>query len=134
MKKIKILLIDDDPWIRNSLMMYFQEEGCSLVALETAEEGLEEISRNNYDVVISDYRLPGMNGLKFLQKVQVAQPDTPIILLTAFKDRNIISEAQQIRVHDLIYKPISAKNLETSISTSLYKKSQRKSKKVAMKR
>ena len=128
MKKIKILLIDNDPWIRNSLMIYFQEEGCSLVALETAEEGLEEIARNSFDVVISDYRLPGMNGLKFLQKVQVVQPDTPIILITAHRDRKIISEAEQIHVHDLIDKPISAKNLETSISDLLCKKNKDKAK------
>jgi len=126
MKKAKILLIDDDQWIRNSLTMYFQEEGCSIIALETAEEGLEEVGKNNFDVVIADCRLPGMNGLKFLKKVQALQPKSLQILITAYKDKNVQSEARQIGVHDLIDKPISAETLESSLSYLLSKKSRDK--------
>lgn len=126
MKNVKILLVDDDQWIRNSLTMYFQEEGCGVIAMETAEEGLEEVVKNNFDVVIADYRLPGMNGLNFLKKVKTLQPNKVGILITAYKDKKIRSEAHLIGVHELIDKPISAKQLESSLSNLLNEKSRNK--------
>jgi CheY-like chemotaxis protein len=48
LKKMRILLIDDDEWIRDSLSLYFEGEGCHLFALETAEEGIEALKGQNY--------------------------------------------------------------------------------------
>jgi len=126
MKNLKILLVDDDQWIRDSLTMYFQEAGCMVIALETAEEGLEKVVKNNFDVVIADYRLPGMNGLSFLKKVQSFRADQIRILITAYNDKKVKSEACRIGVHELIDKPISAKTLETSLSYFLSKSSREK--------
>ena len=74
LKRMKILLIDDDELIRNSLTLFFEEEGCHLLALETAEEGIEALKQHAYDIVISDYKLPGMDGLGFLKRVHDCQP------------------------------------------------------------
>ena len=115
MNNIKILLIDDDKWIRNSLVLYFQEEGCSIMGLETAEEGLEEAAENDFDIVIADYRLPGMNGLKFLEKIQALHPNTLQILITAYRDKQVKTEADQMGIHEIIDKPISAHMLEASV-------------------
>ena len=123
MRNVKILLIDDDQWIRNSLRMFFQDEGCSFIALETAEEGLERMAGNHFDIVIADYRLPGMNGLKFLKRVQILQPNTAQILITEYRDYQIKSEAAKLGIQDLLDKPISAETLESSISCLISKKS-----------
>jgi DNA-binding NtrC family response regulator len=125
MNNLKILLIDDDQWIRDSLSMYLQEEGCSIIALETAEEGIEEMAHNLFDVVIASYRLPGINGLRFLQKVNAMQPNSVQILITAYRDKKVKSEAHRIGVHGIIDKPISAKILESSLSHLLSKKKAR---------
>ena len=69
LKEKRLLLIDDDEWIRDSLSLFFELQGCSLVALETAEEGLKELSRKSYDIIIADYKLPGMNGLEFFKRI-----------------------------------------------------------------
>ena len=69
LKEKRLLLIDDDEWIRDSLSLFFELQGCSLVALETAEEGLKELSRRSYDIIIADYKLPGMNGLEFFKRI-----------------------------------------------------------------
>ena len=55
--------MDDDEWIRDSLTLYFCSEGCHLLALGTAEEGMELLKRENFEIVITDYRLPGMDGI-----------------------------------------------------------------------
>ena len=60
---MKILIIDDDEWIRDSLKIFFEAENCHAVVLETAEEGLAELKYQAYDLIIVDYKLPGMDGL-----------------------------------------------------------------------
>jgi CheY-like chemotaxis protein len=62
-KNMKIQLVDDDEWIRDSLSLFFEAEGCNLLTFETAEEGMEAVKKQAYDIVISDYKLPGMDGL-----------------------------------------------------------------------
>ena len=55
-RNMKILLIDDDEWIRDSLRIFFEAEGCHLLAFETAEEGLTELKDRTYDLIIVDYK------------------------------------------------------------------------------
>ena len=64
-EKARILLVDDDGPIRSSLRIFFEAEGYEFLGVESAEKGLEEVGRQHYDVIIADYRLPGMNGLEF---------------------------------------------------------------------
>ena len=54
LRKMKILLIDDDHWIRDSLRIFFEAEGCHLLALETAEEGIAALEEDTYDIIIVD--------------------------------------------------------------------------------
>ena len=56
LRNMKMLLIDDDAWIRDSLSIFFESEGCHLKALETAEEGLKALKKQPYDIIIVDYR------------------------------------------------------------------------------
>ena len=115
-KNMKILLIDDDEWIRDSLSLFFEAEGCNLLAFETAEEGMEAVKQQVYDIVISDYKLPGMDGLEFLRRVKEKQPDAFEILITAYANREIVKEADEIGVKDIIPKPFTSEDVETSLS------------------
>ena len=67
LKAMKILLVDDDEWIRDSLSLFLESEGCQLQAFETAEEGMEAFTRQPYDLIIADYKLPGMDVLEFFK-------------------------------------------------------------------
>lgn len=116
LKKMKILLIDDDEWIRDSLRLFFESEGCYLFAVETAEEGLEKLKRYNYDIIIVDYRLPGMDGLEFLELINDSHPNALTLLITAYGSRDVFLKANKIGVNDLIDKPFTTKNFEESLS------------------
>ena len=116
LKEMKIMLIDDDEWIRDSMSIFFESEGCRLLAFETAEEGLEEFKREVYDIIIADYRLPGMDGLEFLRQIQELHPDTMKILITAYGSRELVSEGEKIGIHDFIEKPFTTKTIEGSLS------------------
>lgn len=107
LKRMKTLLVDDDELVRNSISLAFSNKGCFLIAAETAEEGLRALEKEHFDIVISDFRLPVMNGLEFFKLATASHPKTLNIILTAYRDKNITSEAFEIGVHDVIDKPCS---------------------------
>ena len=116
LQNMKILLVDDDEWIRDSLCMLFEAEGCNLLALETAEEGLKVLENQSYDIIISDYKLPGMDGLEFLRQIQGSHPSAVKIMITAYMNESLVSEGRKIGVQDFIAKPFSSETLEASLA------------------
>ena len=122
LKGMEIMLIDDDEWIRDSLCIFFESEGCHITALETAEEGMEAIKKHNYDILVTDYRLPGMDGLELLRHVRGTQPHIMTILITAYKSEDIVSEAIKLGVQDFIDKPFTTETIEKSLIQLLRKR------------
>ena len=121
LRQMKILLIDDDEWIRDSLGLYFEGEGCHLLAVETAEEGVEELKKQDYDIVMVDYRLPGMDGLEFLRRIQKTQPHALKVLITAYRSEGVVSKALKMGVQDFIEKPFTTKTIEESLTRLIEK-------------
>lgn len=116
LKKMNTLLIDDDEWVRDSLTLFFESEGCHLTAVETAETGLNALDKQHYDIIIADYKLPGMNGLEFLKQVQERKPNAIKILITAYGSKEVVAEAGKMGIQDFIEKPISSDIIEGSLS------------------
>ncbi|MGA1865032.1 MAG: response regulator [bacterium] len=110
------MLIDDDEWIRDSLSLFFKNEGCHLLALETAEEALKLLKKQSYEIIITDYRLPGMDGLEFFRKIQNSHPRVIKILVTAYGNKDVFSEAIKIGIQDIINKPFTTRIIEESLS------------------
>ena len=116
LKKMRILLIDDDEWIRDSMSLFFETEGCCLQALETGEEGLEELKRQPYDIIIVDYRLPGMDGLEFLNRIKEPHMDALKILITAYGSKDVFLKAEKTGVDEFIDKPFTIETIEDVLS------------------
>jgi len=119
LKKLKTLLVDDDELIRDSLKIAFTAKGCSMRVAENAEQGLQAITEEQFDIIISDYRLPGMNGLDFIKQAAVTQPQAVKFLITAYRDDHIFSEAARMGVNEFIEKPFSVKALVALLALSL---------------
>jgi CheY-like chemotaxis protein len=119
LKKVKTLLVDDDEFIRNSLELAFRTKGCCLQVAETAEEGLQAIREEQFDIIISDFRLPGMNGLDFLKLTADTQPQAVKFLITAYRDDHIFSEAIRLGIHECIEKPFAVKVLINLLALAL---------------
>ncbi len=107
LKKLKTLFIDDDDVIRDIMQTLFTKKGCLLKAFETAEEGLQALERERFDIIISDFQLPGINGVEFFKRVMVSHPDTIKILISGYGNEGTVSEAFEIGVHAFIKKPFS---------------------------
>jgi len=115
-KKMKTLLIDDDELIRDSLSMAFSTKGCFLMAVGSAEEGLCAVQENEFDIIISDFSLPGMNGIDFFKQAVIDQTDSMNVLITGnVRSKNLIKK-NKAKVHDFVQKPFSVTQLAHSIA------------------
>jgi DNA-binding NtrC family response regulator len=119
LREMKIMLIDDDEWIRDSLSFLFHGEGCSLDTYESAEEGINALKERDYDIIIADYFLPGMDGLKFFARIHESHGRIIKILITAYGNNDVISAAHELGIHALIKKPFTTKTFEESLSRLL---------------
>lgn len=116
LRNMEILLIDDDELIRDSLTLFFTGEGIHLSAFESAEKGLEALDKHDYDIIIVDYRLPGMDGVEFFKHIRETHKNVLKILITAYKDHKVVSEADRIGIQDFIEKPFTSKTIEHALS------------------
>jgi len=116
LRNMRILLIDDDEWIRDSLSIFFESEGCHILALETAEEGLSALEDRNFDLLIVDYKLPGMDGLELLKRVQNEHCDAIKVLITAYRNDWIVTEAKKLNIQGFIQKPFTSESLMASLT------------------
>lgn len=119
LKQVKTLLVDDDELIRDSLSIAFKNKGCFMRAAGSAEEGLKAIKEEQFDIIISDFRLPGLNGLDFLKLATMTHPQAVHILITAYRDEYLFSEAIRMGVTEFIDKPFSVKALVALLAVSL---------------
>lgn len=115
-REMKILLIDDDEWIRDSLNVFFEAEGCHLLALETAEEGLEALKSQFFDLIIVDYKLPGLDGLEFLKRIGTTHMGSLKIMITAYRNDRLVSEAKKANVQGFIEKPFTSDTIMSSLA------------------
>jgi DNA-binding response OmpR family regulator len=116
LRNMKILIIDDDEWIRDSLRIYFEAEGCRVVVLETGEEGLAELKHQTYDLIIVDYKLPGLDGLELFRRIREDHAGAMKILITAYRTHSVISEARKLNIQGFIEKPFTSESLMASLA------------------
>jgi len=116
LKDMNILLVDDDEWIRDSLSIYFESEDCHISVHETAEAALTEIGTRKFDVVITDYKLPSMDGITFLEKIKRSHPDAIKLMITAYASEVDVYRAKQAGAQELIPKPFTSKTIEACLT------------------
>jgi DNA-binding NtrC family response regulator len=116
LKHKKILLIDDDEWIRDSMGSFFDSEGCLFRAEESAEAGADALQINAYDIIIADYRLPGMDGLAFFNQIRSSHTTAIKILITAYGDAKLAENAVDAGVDEYIQKPFDMQDIEDALS------------------
>jgi two-component system cell cycle response regulator len=107
---INVLIVDDDLSVRNTMDEYIANAGFSTLAASSAEEALELIKKNNFAVVITDIRLPGLGGLE-LTKVIKQKNGSDVIVVTGYSDDYSYEEAINIGASDFVIKPVRLQEL-----------------------
>lgn len=98
------------------MRLFFESEGCELVTLETAEEALKTIKSRNFDIIIADFRLPGMDGIELFKRIPDAGGKPIKILITAYMSPSVIEAAGKTLIHELIEKPFRPETIQAALS------------------
>jgi DNA-binding NtrC family response regulator len=109
--KSKVAIIDDEADMRESIAQWLQLSGFEPVAFESAELALKVLNPDFDGVVISDIRMPGMDGMALLRRLQSIDPGLPVILMTGHGDVPMAVEAMRIGAFDFVEKPFDPDRL-----------------------
>ena len=117
--KNKILIVDDEKLMRVSLEDKLIKEGYSVNSLSNAVEGVKLLQSTNFDAVITDLRLPRMDGIDFLREIKKASPDTVVIIMTAYGSIENAVTAMKEGAYDYVTKPFSLEELTIKLQKAL---------------
>ena len=104
--KPRILVIDDEEGVRSSLKMILEYDGYDVMLAATGEEGVKLLDRETPDLVFLDIKMPGMDGLEVLQKLQHLVETTPIVVISGHADMATAVKATKLGAFDFIPKPL----------------------------
>ena len=107
----EVLIIDDEPLMRISISDALKAEGYNVACAATGSEGLKAIKDTSYDVVITDLRLPEVDGVQILKTCRQISPKTKVLMITAYGSVDTAVEAMRIGAYDYITKPFSMDEL-----------------------
>src|SRR5438552_1475743 len=114
-----ILIVEDEAKMRRLLELNLGEEGFTTLSAGDAESGLKLLRENSVDLVVTDLKLPGMNGLEFLQAVKHQNAALPVIVMTAFGTVETAVEAMKAGASDYVLKPFSLAEMRMVIHKEL---------------
>ena len=114
-----ILIVEDEAKMRRLLELNLGEEGFTTLSAGDAESGLKLLRENSVDLVVTDLKLPGMNGLEFLQAVKQQNAALPVIVMTAFGTVETAVEAMKAGASDYVLKPFSLAEMRMVIHKEL---------------
>lgn len=122
MPSAPILVVDDDASQRRLIEFWLQEEGFSVVTASDGKAGLHSFEQKSPCLVITDLRMPGMDGLDLLGRIKDINPDTPVILITAFGTVGNAVDAMKLGAADYILKPLNPDELKLCVRRALERK------------
>jgi two-component system nitrogen regulation response regulator NtrX len=118
MSKKSILIVDDELEVVAVLTELFESEGWEIYSASNGKEALQKIQSQSPNVVLSDIQMPDMDGLQLLEEIYKSGVDTPVILLTGFRDAKKMQRAWESCVFDFTDKPFNTKHLLTLVESA----------------
>ena len=120
--KGSVLIVDDEQTIRDIISRDLENGGYECVMASDGKEALETVSKQNFDLILLDIRMPGISGVEVLSHVIADYPDTSVIMATAIDDRETAVESMKLGASDYITKPLNLNDLRHRIEQALEKK------------
>lgn len=119
MQEAAILLVDDNESQRRVVEFWLNEEHYRVATAPNAESALGLISKNHFDLVISDIKMPGLSGMDLLAKLREQAPEVPVILITAFGTVNDAVAAMKLGAFDYVLKPLNIEEFKVIVQKAL---------------
>lgn len=117
--QIQVLLIDDDPHLRLALSQTLDLAGLRVLALDNAQGVAARLGRDWPGVVVSDIRMPGLDGLQLLAQIHERDPELPVLLITGHGDVPLAVQAMRAGAYDFLEKPFASEQLLESVRRAL---------------
>ena len=114
-----ILIVDDEPIVRESIRDWLQEAGYPVATAESGEEALKMMETQDFSVLVLDVRLPGKTGVQILREVKTLKPQIKSIIITAYPSAELAVEAMKLGAVDYLIKPVAPDELERLIRETL---------------
>lgn len=109
----KILVVDDDPVVGKSFhRVLSQDKGYVVITAHNAAEALERMREQEYDLLVTDIKMPGMDGVELAERVRARQPWTPVVIVTGFGSADNEQRARAAGVSAFVHKPLSPEMIE----------------------
>lgn len=115
----KVMFIDDEEGVLVSWNRFLTEKGLDVLTAQDGESAIAELRHNPVDVVVSDLRMPNVDGLELLQWLRDRQPNTRFILLTGYGDEDVEKRARQLGAFEYLDKPVAPETLAAVITAAL---------------
>jgi len=110
--KPQVLVIDDDAVVGRSFDRVLSRKGYEVSTAMTGEEGLKEIESTDYDVVFTDIKMPGMDGLEVAERIKAKCPWTPVVVITGYGTEDNEAQASVLGVSGFVHKPLTPEIIE----------------------
>jgi len=110
-RKISILIVDDEASVRDSLFSWFTEDGFQVQSAENAKNALSMLEFDNFDIILADIKMPGMDGLEMLRRIKSIKPESIVIVMTAFATVDTAVKALKDGAFDYVTKPFDPDDL-----------------------
>ena len=117
--KYNFLIVEDNDTMREGIVRVVEKMGHKAVNTPDAEQAIEQLSQTKFDLLISDYKLPGMTGIDLLEKAKQNSPETEALLITAYGSIELAVEAMKKGAADFITKPFSPEELTLKVKLIL---------------
>ncbi len=121
MNPYRIMVIDDEKIVGDMAKLSLEQEGYSVETFLNADPALARLKEQKFDVVVTDLKMKGIDGMEVLRTVKKLYPDTKVIMITAFANLDAAIAALRAEVHDFFPKPVKIKELKESIHRALEK-------------
>lgn len=115
----RLLIVEDEDTLRDSLKRVFQREGYQVEAVVSAEPALELFEESTFDLIITDIILPGITGIELLKRVKEINPDQIVIIITAYASLETAVETLRAGAYDYIVKPIIHEEIKQIVKNAL---------------
>ncbi|MFN7957341.1 MAG: sigma-54 dependent transcriptional regulator [Holophagaceae bacterium] len=116
---LRVLVVDDDPGMRDGMAMSLKRAGFFAEQARGGEEALRMVRPGAFDAVVTDLRMPGMDGLQLTARLKAVDPTLPVLLITAFGSLESAREAMRLGAFDFLSKPFSPEELTAALHKAL---------------
>ncbi|MCX6258664.1 MAG: sigma-54 dependent transcriptional regulator [Bacteroidia bacterium] len=110
-EKISILIVDDEESVRDSLFNWFLEDGYLVECAENAKKALSILESKNFDIILADLKMPGMDGLEMQRRIKALNKESIVIIMTAFASVDSAVRALKDGAYDYVTKPFDPDDL-----------------------